>query len=55
MVALPASGLTQERIKFPVGVSSKVLGSDILGGMTARIFWARRAGRAGRPDSRHRY
>ena len=23
---LPASGLTQERIKFPVGVSSKVLG-----------------------------
>src|SRR5437016_10493903 len=23
---LPASGLTQERIKFPIGVSSKVLG-----------------------------
>ena len=26
MLAFPASGLTQERIKFPVGVSSKVLG-----------------------------
>lgn len=26
MIALPGSALTQERIKFPVGVSSKVLG-----------------------------
>ena len=26
MLAFPASGLTQEKIKFPVGVSSKVLG-----------------------------
>ena len=38
VIALPAFGLTQERIKFPVGFRPRSSGSDIYGRHASGIF-----------------